>query len=125
MSVLRDKTSELLLLLGIRLAFDALEVLGLVADLAHQVMALYQAQSEFEEAFGTLRQPGDRWVFDTQRACSGVFAAQTQIITKKQQVPGIGPIKLGHLAFVVDDPKRYDGTAWYAGAILLLGEWDE
>jgi len=36
-----------------------------------------------------------------------VFAAQTQIITKKQQLPGIGPIKLGHLAFVVDDPKRY------------------
>jgi exonuclease III len=31
--VLRDKVSELLLLLGIRLAFDALEVLGFVADL--------------------------------------------------------------------------------------------
>jgi hypothetical protein len=22
----------------------------------------------------------------------------------------------------IDDPKRYDGTAWYAGAILLVGE---
>jgi len=22
----------------------------------------------------------------------------------------------------IDDPKRYDGTAWYAGAILLLGD---
>jgi lysophospholipase L1-like esterase len=23
----------------------------------------------------------------------------------------------------MDDPKRFDGTAWYAGAVLLLGEW--
>ena len=22
----------------------------------------------------------------------------------------------------IDDPKRYDGTVWYAGAILLVGE---
>jgi len=22
----------------------------------------------------------------------------------------------------MDNPKRFDGTAWYAGAILLLGE---
>jgi hypothetical protein len=22
----------------------------------------------------------------------------------------------------IDDPKRYDGTAWYAGAILLVDE---
>jgi catechol 2,3-dioxygenase-like lactoylglutathione lyase family enzyme len=33
-----------------------------------------------------------------------VFAAQTPIC-KKQQVSGIGPIKLGHLAFVVPEPK--------------------
>src|SRR5262249_33523364 len=25
----------------------------------------------------------------------------------------------------IEDPKRYDGTAWYAGAILLVGEWVE
>jgi hypothetical protein len=23
----------------------------------------------------------------------------------------------------MDDPKRFDGTAWYAGAVLLLGQW--
>ena len=33
-----------------------------------------------------------------------VFAAQTPI-GKNQQVPGIGPIKLGHLAFVVAGPE--------------------
>jgi len=35
-----------------------------------------------------------------------VFAGQAPI-AKNQQVPGIGPIKLGHLAFVVDNPKQY------------------
>ena len=25
----------------------------------------------------------------------------------------------------MDDPKRFDGTAWYAGAVLLVGEWVE
>ncbi|CAM9898068.1 unnamed protein product [Phaeothamnion confervicola] len=35
-----------------------------------------------------------------------VFAGQTPI-GSNQQVKGIGPIKLGHLAFVVDDPKAY------------------
>ena len=35
-----------------------------------------------------------------------VFTAQTAI-SKNQAVSGIGPIKLGHLAFVVDDPKKY------------------
>lgn len=35
-----------------------------------------------------------------------VFSEQTPI-GKNQQVKGIGPIKLGHLAFVVDDPKKY------------------
>lgn len=23
----------------------------------------------------------------------------------------------------MDDPKRYDGTAWYAGAVLFVGQW--
>lgn len=35
-----------------------------------------------------------------------VFAEQTPI-AKNQQVRGIGPIKLGHLAFCVDDPAKY------------------
>ena len=25
----------------------------------------------------------------------------------------------------MDDPKRFDGTAWYAGAILLVGDLEE
>jgi catechol 2,3-dioxygenase-like lactoylglutathione lyase family enzyme len=35
-----------------------------------------------------------------------VFATQTPI-SDNRPVTGIGPIKLGHLAFVVDDPKKY------------------
>ena len=35
-----------------------------------------------------------------------VFAEQKPI-AQKQDVKGVGPIKLGHLAFVVDDPKKY------------------
>ena len=35
-----------------------------------------------------------------------VFAEQTPI-SKNQPVAGIGPIKLGHLAFCVDDPKQF------------------
>jgi catechol 2,3-dioxygenase-like lactoylglutathione lyase family enzyme len=35
-----------------------------------------------------------------------VFTAQTAI-SNNQPVSGIGPIKLGHLAFVVDEPKKY------------------
>jgi catechol 2,3-dioxygenase-like lactoylglutathione lyase family enzyme len=35
-----------------------------------------------------------------------VFAEQTPI-GKNQPVAGIGPLKLGHLAFCVDDPKKY------------------
>ena len=35
-----------------------------------------------------------------------VFTAQRPV-SKNQPVSGIGPIKLGHLAFVVDDPKKY------------------
>ena len=36
-----------------------------------------------------------------------VYAEQTLITGKQASVPGIGPLKLGHLAFVVDDPKKY------------------
>ena len=35
-----------------------------------------------------------------------VFAEQTPI-AKNQPVTGIGPLKLGHLAFCVDDPKKF------------------
>ncbi len=38
-------------------------------------------------------------------ACE-VFTTQTPISTN-QPVTGIGPIKLGHLAFVVDDPRKF------------------
>jgi hypothetical protein len=24
----------------------------------------------------------------------------------------------------IDDPKRFDGTAWYAGAILVIGDME-
>ena len=47
---------------------------------------------------GTFKDPKDTVI--------EVFADQTPI-GKNQQVRGIGPIKLGHLAFVVDDPKKY------------------
>ena len=36
-----------------------------------------------------------------------VYAEQTPIADKKPSVPGIGPLKLGHLAFVVDEPKTF------------------
>lgn len=36
-----------------------------------------------------------------------VFAEQTPIAKNQASVPGIGPLKLGHLAFVVDDPKPF------------------
>jgi catechol 2,3-dioxygenase-like lactoylglutathione lyase family enzyme len=36
-----------------------------------------------------------------------VYAEQTPIADKQASVPGIGPLKLGHLAFVVDEPKKY------------------
>lgn len=36
-----------------------------------------------------------------------VYAEQTPIAGKKPSVPGIGPLKLGHLAFVVDEPKQF------------------
>jgi catechol 2,3-dioxygenase-like lactoylglutathione lyase family enzyme len=36
-----------------------------------------------------------------------VYAEQTPIAKKQASVPGIGPLKLGHLAFVVDEPKPF------------------
>ena len=36
------------------------------------------------------------------------------------------PDKVGILSRrkqTMDDPKRFDGTTWYAGAVLLLGQW--
>ena len=36
-----------------------------------------------------------------------VYAEQTPIAGKQASVPGIGPLKLGHLAFVVDEPKPF------------------
>lgn len=36
-----------------------------------------------------------------------VYSEQKPITDKRPSVPGIGPLKLGHLAFVVDEPKTY------------------
>ena len=50
-----------------------------------------------------------------------VFAAQTPI-GKNQQVPGIGPIKLGHLAFVVPEPKEF--AAFYTRVLgFRVSDW--
>jgi catechol 2,3-dioxygenase-like lactoylglutathione lyase family enzyme len=50
-----------------------------------------------------------------------VFATQTKI-SKPQAVAGIGPIKLGHLAFVVPDPKPF---ADFYGRVLgfRVSDW--
>lgn len=50
-----------------------------------------------------------------------VFAKSTPI-AKNQSVPGIGPLKLGHLAWVVDDPKRF---AEFYGKVLgfRVSDW--
>jgi catechol 2,3-dioxygenase-like lactoylglutathione lyase family enzyme len=50
-----------------------------------------------------------------------VFTTQTAISTN-QAVSGIGPIKLGHLAFVVDEPKKY---ADFYGRVLgfRVSDW--
>ncbi|MSP46269.1 MAG: glyoxalase [Xanthobacteraceae bacterium] len=46
-------------------------------------------------------------VFDDPKGTRiAVFAEQTPI-AKNQPVAGIGPLKLGHLAFCVDDPKAF------------------
>jgi catechol 2,3-dioxygenase-like lactoylglutathione lyase family enzyme len=50
-----------------------------------------------------------------------VFAEQTPI-SKNQPVAGIGPMKLGHLAFCVDDPKAY--VEWYGKVMgFRLSDW--
>jgi len=50
-----------------------------------------------------------------------VFAAQTPI-GQNQQVPGIGPIKLGHLAFVVPEPKEL--AAFYTRVLgFRVSDW--
>jgi catechol 2,3-dioxygenase-like lactoylglutathione lyase family enzyme len=50
-----------------------------------------------------------------------VFAEQTPI-AKNQPVAGIGPLKLGHLAFCVDEPKQF---VEYYGRVLgfRLSDW--
>ncbi len=50
-----------------------------------------------------------------------VFAEQT-LIAKNQPVAGIGPLKLGHLAFCVDEPKKF---VEYYGRVLgfRLSDW--
>jgi catechol 2,3-dioxygenase-like lactoylglutathione lyase family enzyme len=54
-----------------------------------------------------------------------VFAAQAPI-AKNQQVAGIGPLKLGHVAFVVAEPKEF---ADFYGRVLgfrvsdWIGDW--
>jgi catechol 2,3-dioxygenase-like lactoylglutathione lyase family enzyme len=52
-----------------------------------------------------------------------VFANQTPI-AKKQQAHGIGPLKLGHLAFVVQEPKVF---AEFYGRVLgfRVSDWIE
>jgi catechol 2,3-dioxygenase-like lactoylglutathione lyase family enzyme len=50
-----------------------------------------------------------------------VFAEQTPI-SKNQAVAGIGPLKLGHLAFCVDDPKKY--VDYYAKVLgFRISDW--
>jgi catechol 2,3-dioxygenase-like lactoylglutathione lyase family enzyme len=50
-----------------------------------------------------------------------VFAAQTPI-SKNQAVPGVGPLKLGHLAFCVSEPK--DFVEFYGRVLgFRLSDW--
>jgi catechol 2,3-dioxygenase-like lactoylglutathione lyase family enzyme len=52
-----------------------------------------------------------------------VFAGQTPI-ARNAEVKGIGPLKLGHLAFCVDDPKKYE--AFYAKVLgFRTSDWIE
>ena len=51
-----------------------------------------------------------------------VYAEQTPLAGKQASVPGIGPLKLGHLAFVVDEPKRY--ADFYAKVLgFRVSDW--
>jgi catechol 2,3-dioxygenase-like lactoylglutathione lyase family enzyme len=51
-----------------------------------------------------------------------VYAEQKPIAAKQASVVGIGPLKLGHLAFVVDDPKAF---AEFYGRVLgfRVSDW--
>jgi catechol 2,3-dioxygenase-like lactoylglutathione lyase family enzyme len=50
-----------------------------------------------------------------------VFAEQTPI-AKNQPVAGVGPLKLGHLAFAVSDPKHF--ADFYAGVLgFRVSDW--
>jgi catechol 2,3-dioxygenase-like lactoylglutathione lyase family enzyme len=52
-----------------------------------------------------------------------VFAEQTQI-ARNAAVAGIGPLKLGHLAYCVDDPKKY--ADFYARVLgFRVSDWIE
>jgi catechol 2,3-dioxygenase-like lactoylglutathione lyase family enzyme len=58
---------------------------------------------------------------DSKGTICDVFAAQTPIGQPKA-VAGIGPIKLGHLAFVVEDPKKH--SDFYAKVLgFRVSDW--
>ena len=51
-----------------------------------------------------------------------VFADQTPVTEKRASVAGIGPLKLGHLAFVVDEPKTF--AAFYGKVLgFRVSDW--
>lgn len=51
-----------------------------------------------------------------------VYAEQKPVTEKRASVPGIGPFKLGHLAFVVEDPKKY--AEFYAKVLgFRVSDW--
>ena len=69
--------------------------------------------------------PGIRKVMafeDPKGTAIEVFAEQTPIGKNLASVPGIGPLKLGHLAFVVDEPKPF---AEFYGKVLgfRVSDW--
>jgi catechol 2,3-dioxygenase-like lactoylglutathione lyase family enzyme len=58
---------------------------------------------------------------DPKGTAIDVFAEQTPI-AKNQPVAGIGPLKLGHLAFCVDDPKTF--AEFYTRVLgFRLSDW--
>ncbi len=59
---------------------------------------------------------------DAKGTAIEVFAQQTPIAKNQSSVAGIGPLKLGHLAFVVDDPKAF---AEFYGRVLgfRVSDW--
>ncbi len=53
-----------------------------------------------------------------------VYADQTPVTDKRASVSGIAPFKLGHLAFVVEDPKPY--SEFYAKVLgFRVSDWIE